>query len=99
MKKIFTRGLCICMVAALLVNIAVTAFIQMLVSGQNSRTDSHETLESVKERLAENDKNIAELTKPWEKITWRRPVPLQTCWPQTLVFWKGKEGWKKSWTG
>ncbi|MCI9019791.1 MAG: methyl-accepting chemotaxis protein [Eubacterium sp.] len=63
MKKIFTRGLCICMVAALLVNIAVTAFIQMLVSGQNSRTDSLETLASVKERLAENDKNIAELTK------------------------------------
>lgn len=62
MKKIFTRSLCICMAVALVINIAVVAFIQILVSQRNSIADSYENLESVKERLAQNDKNVADLT-------------------------------------
>ncbi len=63
MKKIFTRSLCICMAVALLINIAVVAFIQMLVSEQNHTADSYENLESVKEKLAENNASIEKLTE------------------------------------
>ena len=62
MKKIFTRSLCICMAAALIINIAVVAVVQILVSRKNSTSDSYESLASVKERLAQNDENIKELT-------------------------------------
>ncbi len=63
MKKIFTKHLCICMAAALLINISVVAVVQMLVFEQNHMADSYESLESVKEKLAENDEIIAQLTK------------------------------------
>lgn len=62
MKKIFTRSLCICMIVALVINIGMVAVIQLVVAQQDSSTDSIESLESVKERLAENDKDIADLT-------------------------------------
>lgn len=51
------------MAVALLINIAVVAFIQMLVSGQNHTADSYESLESIKEKLMENDEVIAKLTE------------------------------------
>ncbi len=63
MKKIFTKSLCICMVLALLINIAAVAFIQMLVSEQSHSTDSYETLERVKERISDNDVVIEKLTQ------------------------------------
>lgn len=63
MKKIFTRSLCICMAVALAINIAMVAFIQILVSANNSTADSYDSLESVKTKLADNDESIASLTK------------------------------------
>ncbi len=63
MKKIFTRSLCICMAIALIINIAVVAFIQMLVSRRNNTTSSEEKLNYVKEVLAKNDENILQLTE------------------------------------
>lgn len=62
MKKIFTRSLCICMAVALIINIGVVAAVQIIVSQKNSTSDSYESLASVKERLAQNDENIKELT-------------------------------------
>lgn len=62
MKKIFTRSLCICMIAALVLNIGIVAVIQLVVAQQDSNTDSADSLESVRERLAENEEDIAELT-------------------------------------
>ena len=61
MKKIFTRSLCICMMAALIINIAVVALIQMVVMEQTHTQSSYERLEAVKETLAKNDENIAQL--------------------------------------
>lgn len=61
MKKIFTRSLCLCMAVALIINIAVVAFIQMLVSQQNNTSNSYKSLETVKERLAQNDEDITSL--------------------------------------
>lgn len=63
MKKIFTRSLCICMAVALLINIAVVAFIQMLVSEQSHTADSYESLDAVKEKLTENNASIEKLTE------------------------------------
>ena len=63
MKKLFTRNLCICMAVALLLNISMIALIQMVVSDRSKASDSSKSLTSVRERLAENDKNIAELTE------------------------------------
>lgn len=61
MKKIFTRSLCLCMAVALIINIAVVAFIQMLVSQQNNTANSYKSLETVKDRLAKNDEDILNL--------------------------------------
>ncbi len=61
MKKIFTKSLCFCMAAALIVNIGVAAFIQMLVSKQNHMTNSTKSLEIVRDRLVKNDEDIADL--------------------------------------
>ena len=61
MKKIFTKSLCFCMAAALIVNIGVAAFIQMLVSKQNHMANSTKSLEIVRERLVKNDEDIADL--------------------------------------
>ena len=61
MKKIFTKSLCLCMAAALIVNIAVAAFIQMLVSKQNHTSNSAKSLETVRDRLVKNDEDIASL--------------------------------------
>lgn len=63
MKKIFTRSLCICMMAALVINIAIVALLQMVVMEQTHTQSSYERLETVKESLAKNDENIAQLTE------------------------------------
>lgn len=63
MKKIFTKSLCICMLVALIINIAVVAFIQMMVSQRNNTASSQEKLNYVKEVLKENDENILQLTE------------------------------------
>ncbi len=63
MKKIFTRSLCLCMAIALIINIAVVVCIQIFVSQRNKNADSYESLASVKERIAQNAENIAELTE------------------------------------
>lgn len=63
MKKIFTRSLCICMAAALLINIAIVALLQMVVMEQTHTESSNERLETVKESLRTNDENIAQLTE------------------------------------
>ncbi len=49
------------MAVALIINIAVVAFIQMLVSQQNNTSNSYKSLETVKERLAQNDEDITSL--------------------------------------
>ena len=49
------------MAAALIVNIGVAAFIQMLVSKQNHMANSTKSLEIVRERLVKNDEDIADL--------------------------------------
>ena len=51
------------MAIALIINIAVVAFIQMLVSRRNNTTSSEEKLNYVKEVLAKNDENILQLTE------------------------------------
>lgn len=61
MKKIFTRSLSICMAVALIVNIAVVLFIQVLVIEKNNTQNSYENLDAVKERLAENEADIVKL--------------------------------------
>ncbi len=63
MKKIFTRSLCICMAAALIINIAVVALLQIVVMEHTHTQSSNERLEAVKETLIQNEENIAELTK------------------------------------
>lgn len=51
------------MAVALLINIAVVAFIQMLVSEQSHTADSYESLDAVKEKLTENNASIEKLTE------------------------------------
>ncbi len=51
------------MALALFFNIVTVAMIQIMISEQDKTTDSHERLDSVKERLAENDETIAMLTE------------------------------------
>lgn len=63
MKKIFTRSLCVCMAAALFINIAIVALLQMVVMEQTHTQSSEERLETVKESLKNNDENIAQLTQ------------------------------------
>lgn len=62
MKKIFTRNLCFCMVAALIVTILAVASIQILAGLSSNTSSSHEKLRTVEEKLEENDLQIAQLT-------------------------------------
>ena len=50
------------MAAALLINIAVVALIQMVVMEQTHTQSSYERLETVKETIAQNEENITQLT-------------------------------------
>ena len=51
------------MMAAFVINIAIVALLQMVVMEQTHTQSSYERLETVKESLAKNDENIAQLTE------------------------------------
>ncbi|MCI9174885.1 MAG: HAMP domain-containing protein [Lachnospiraceae bacterium] len=63
MKKIFTRRLCIYMLAALILTITAIFGLQTVVTQRNNVTASQDKLEEVKEKLAANEENIARLTE------------------------------------
>lgn len=62
MKKIFTKNLCICMIIALLITIVSIASVQILVGQRTNTKSSHEKLETVEQKLTENNEQIAQLT-------------------------------------
>lgn len=62
MKKNFTKHLFIYMLAALLITITSIFLIQTAVTQRGNRTASQETLEEVKEKLSDNEEDIARLT-------------------------------------
>lgn len=62
MKKIFTQRLFIYMLVALLVTITSLFVLQTIVNQNNNTANSLDKLEEVKERLAGNEENIAQLT-------------------------------------
>ncbi|MDE6639431.1 MAG: HAMP domain-containing protein [Acetatifactor sp.] len=62
MKKIFTRRLFIYMLVALLFTITAVFVLQTVVNRNNNTASSLDKLEEVKERLAGNEENIAQLT-------------------------------------
>lgn len=63
MKKIFTRRLCIYMLAALIFTITAIFVLQTVVNQRNNVSASQDKLEEVKEKLAANEENIAKLTE------------------------------------
>lgn len=63
MKKIFTRHLCIYMLAALIFTITAIFVLQTVVNQRNNVSASQDKLEEVKEKLAANEENIAKLTE------------------------------------
>lgn len=62
MKKIFTQRLFTYMLVALLVTITALFVLQTIVNRNNNTANSLDKLEEVKERLAVNEENIAQLT-------------------------------------
>lgn len=62
MKKIFTKNLCICMIIALIITIVAIASVQILVGQRTNTKSSQEKLETVEQKLTENDQQIAQLT-------------------------------------
>lgn len=62
MKKIFTQRLFVYMVAALLCTIVALFVLQTVVNRNSNTANSLDKLEEVKERLAGNEANIAQLT-------------------------------------
>lgn len=62
MKKIFTRNLCFCMVIALIITIVSIASVQILVGQRTNTKNSQDKLDTVQQKLSENDKQIAQLT-------------------------------------
>ena len=63
MKKIFTLRLFYYMLAALVLTITAIFALQTVVSQTSNKSLSHEKLETVKEKLADNEENIAQLTE------------------------------------
>ena len=63
MKKIFTQRLFYYMLAALLITIMAIFGLQTVVSQRSNTTTSQAKLEDVKEKLAVNEANIAQLTE------------------------------------
>ena len=63
MKKIFTRRLCIYMLAALILTITAIFGLQTVVNQRNNVSASQDKLEEVKEKLTANEENIARLTE------------------------------------
>lgn len=62
MKKIFTKNLCICMIIALIITIVAIVSVQLLVGQRTNTKSSQEKLETVEQKLTENDQQIAQLT-------------------------------------
>ncbi len=63
MKKIFTQRLIIYMIAALLVTIIAIFTMQTVTNNYNNTTSSKSKLADVREKLAGNEENIAQLTE------------------------------------
>lgn len=63
MKKIFTQRLIIYMIAALLVTIIAIFTMQTVTNNYNNTTSSKSKLAEVREKLAGNEENIAQLTE------------------------------------
>ncbi|MDE6853136.1 MAG: HAMP domain-containing protein [Lachnospiraceae bacterium] len=62
MKKIFTKNLFICMIIALVVTIVSIASVQILVGQRTNTQNSNDKLDTVAQKLSENDKQITQLT-------------------------------------
>lgn len=62
MKKMFTKSLCIYMLAAFVITIVAIFALQTLANRSNNMFESREKLATVKEKLAENDEEIQRLT-------------------------------------
>lgn len=63
MKKIITKGLCIYMLLGLVVTILAVFTIQTVISQQRNTQSSHDKLVTVKEKLDDNEVQIARLTE------------------------------------
>lgn len=63
MKKIFTKKLSVYMVIALLVTIAAVFTLQTLTNWRNNRITSQNKLADVREKLADNEVTVAQLTE------------------------------------
>lgn len=63
MKKIFTQRLIIYMITALLVTIIAIITLQTVTNNYNNTTSSKSKLTDVREKLAGNEENIAQLTE------------------------------------
>lgn len=63
MKKIFTQRLFYYTLVALLLTVIAIFALQTVVSRASNNSSSHEKLESVKEKLADNQENIQQLTE------------------------------------
>lgn len=62
MKKMFTKSLCIYMLAAFVITIVAIFTLQTLTNQSNNMSESREKLETVKEKLSANDEEIQRLT-------------------------------------
>lgn len=62
MKKIFTKRLCIYMLAAFIVTITAVFAIQTIIIQSSNTASSQDKLQDVEERLAANEENIERLT-------------------------------------
>lgn len=63
MKKMFTKSLCIYMLAAFFITIVAIFTLQTFTTQSNNMQESREKLATVKEKLADNDAEIQKLTK------------------------------------
>lgn len=63
MKKIFTQRLFYYMLTALVFTITAIFALQTVVSQTSNKALSHERLEAVREKLAANEANVAQLTE------------------------------------
>ena len=63
MKKIFTQRLFIYMIVALTVTIAAIFVLQTVTNNYNNTASSQNKLADVREKIAGNEENIAQLTR------------------------------------
>ncbi len=67
MKKIFTQRLCCYMLVAFLFTISAIFSFQTIANQKNNTSSSHSKLEDVKQKLANNEENIQQLTENLSK--------------------------------